>query len=223
MESIHCVDWGLIDYATAYERQKQLFEQALENKKNGLPVENTLIFCEHPPVITVGKSGNTQNLLFSEDFLTARGVSLYHIDRGGDVTFHGPGQLVGYPIFDIEQMELGLKAYISRMEDAIISLLSYYGISGERMDSAPGVWLDPDKPGSTRKICAIGVRSSKFITMHGFALNISPDLEYFNLINPCGFTDKGVTSMEKELDKTIDTDHLKKRLTNLFLEKFAKS
>ncbi len=219
MESFRFIDWGLIEYKEAYEKQKSLFEEALENKKNAFSVENTLIFCEHYPVVTIGKNGKTSNLLYSEEKLALQGVSLFHVDRGGDVTFHGPGQLVGYPIFDLESMGLGLKEYIFLLENIIITLLESYGIKSGQMPGTSGVWLDTDKPALSRKICAIGVRSSKYVTMHGFALNVSTDLNYFRLINPCGFTDKGVTSMEKELGMKINMEALKSKLQRIFLKK----
>jgi len=222
MESINYTDWGTIDYLKAYEQQKELFDQAMRDKQNQRSVKNTLIFCEHPPVITLGKSGDMQNLLFPETYLEEKGVSFYQIDRGGDVTFHGPGQLVGYPIFDLEGMQLGLKAYIHTMEEAIILLLADYGIKGERLAGATGVWLDTEIPHLARKICAVGVRSSRYITMHGFALNVSTDLSYFQLINPCGFIDRGVTSMEKELGKSINIEEIKLELLYYFKKKFDK-
>ncbi len=221
MESIIVSDWEIIAYAAAYEQQKERFETAIQQKKEGKEVTNTLIFCEHPHVITIGKNGMFSNLLFPETLLKEKEVELFHVDRGGDITYHGPGQLVGYPIFDLESFHLGLKEYIHRMEEAIIRLLKLYGITAERLDGATGVWIDTDKPGKTRKICAIGVRSSRFVTMHGFALNVNTDLSYFQLINPCGFIDKGVTSMEKELGKPIDIKQVKQQLFSLFTELFV--
>ena len=149
-----------------------------------------------------------------------RGVSFYHINRGGDITYHGPGQITGYPVFDLEYWQLGLKLYIHRLEEVIIRFLALYGIRGERLDGATGVWIDPDVKGRARKICAIGVKSSRFVAMHGFALNINTDLSYFSLINPCGFTDKGVTSLEKELGEKQDFEQTKTQLHSLFSELF---
>jgi lipoyl(octanoyl) transferase len=207
------IDWGLIPYSQAYERQTALFESAVQSKINKVPVQNKVIFCEHPPVITIGKNGLSSNLLFPEQTLRKRNVELYQVDRGGDVTFHGPGQIVGYPILDLESFPIGLKEYIHRLEEAIIQVVAGYGIRGERLSGATGVWLDTDKPGKIRKIAAIGVRSRRYVTMHGFALNVNTDLSYFRLINPCGFTDKGVTSMEKELEQCIDTERIKDLLS----------
>lgn len=209
-------DLGLIEYAKAWEYQQKLFTETIRQKSDGLPTQSYLLFCEHPHTITVGKNGKDENLLFNERFLNEKGVSLFHIDRGGDVTYHGPGQLVGYPIFDLEWYKIGLKAYIHNMEEVLIQLLSLYGIHAARLEGAAGVWLDTDKPQLTRKIAAIGVRSSRFVTMHGFALNVNTDLSFFNLINPCGFVDKGVTSMEKELGHPIDMDEVKEKAKSLF-------
>jgi len=214
------VDWGLIPYSIAYEKQKELFEHALNLKSTGQKVDNTLIFCEHPHVITIGKNGRLSNLLFSENHLKEQGVSLFHIDRGGDITYHGPGQLVVYPIFDLVTFNLGLKSYIHLLEEVIICLLSEYNIQSERLEGASGVWLDIALSQKTRKICAIGVKTSRFVSMHGLALNINTNLNYFRLINPCGFADKGVTSMQHELGKTVDTELVKQNLIEIFKSKF---
>ncbi|MCL2650127.1 MAG: lipoyl(octanoyl) transferase LipB [Candidatus Azobacteroides sp.] len=213
-------DWGFISYSTAYEKQKELFEQALKAKSTGQKINNTLIFCEHNHVITIGRNGKFSNLLYSESILNEKGVSLFHIDRGGDITYHGPGQLVVYPIFDLDSFHLGLKSYIHLLEEAIIRLLAIYSIKAERLKGATGVWLDTDIPQKTRKICAIGVKTSRYVTMHGLALNINTDLNYFHLINPCGFTDKGVASMQMELGKEIDLKAVKKQLLEILEDIF---
>lgn len=210
------VDWGLIPYAEAYAKQKLLFEAAIKQKIAREPVRNTVIFCEHPHVITLGKHGSDANLLFPEEVLKEKQVELFQVDRGGDITYHGPGQLVGYPILNLEFFHIGLKEYIYRMEEAIIHLLAEYNIKGEHFTGGTGVWIDADHPGKARKICAIGVKSSHYVTMHGFALNVSTDLDYFGLINPCGFKDKGVTSMERELRRKIDIEEVKKQLLECF-------
>jgi lipoyl(octanoyl) transferase len=217
---IQLIDWGLIPYSEAYKQQKELFEQAILNKVEHQPVQNNLILCEHSPVITIGKNGQFSNLLFPEQTLKEKQVELFQVDRGGDVTYHGPGQIVGYPIFDLESFAIGLKTYIHRMEEIIIKIIAGYGIKGERLPGAAGVWIDTDIPGKTRKIAAIGVRSSRYVTMHGFALNVNTDLNYFRLINPCGFTDKGVTSMEKELGYKLDTEKLKNAIFDSFKDYF---
>lgn len=220
MESFTFHDLGRIDYADALKVQTDAFETLLQAKKKGGSEENKLFFCEHQPVLTIGKSGKDANLLIPEQLLQQRGVSFYHINRGGDITYHGPGQITGYPVFDLEYWQLGLKQYIHRLEEVIIRFLALYGIRGERLDGATGVWIDPDVKGRARKICAIGVKSSRFVAMHGFALNINTDLSYFSLINPCGFTDKGVTSLEKELGEKQDFELVKTQLHSLFSELF---
>lgn len=220
MESFTFHDLGRIDYADALKVQTDAFETLLQAKKEGGSEENKLFFCEHQPVLTIGKSGKDANLLIPEQLLQQRGVSFFHINRGGDITYHGPGQITGYPVFDLEYWQLGLKQYIHRLEEVIIRFLALYGIRGERLDGATGVWIDPEVKGRARKICAIGVKSSRFVTMHGFALNINTDLSYFSLINPCGFTDKGVTSLEKELGGKQDFELAKTRLHLLFSELF---
>ncbi|MDH6353891.1 lipoyl(octanoyl) transferase [Dysgonomonas sp. PH5-45] len=212
---------NLIEYAQAWQLQEKLFDANLEAKKNETPTTNTLILCEHPHVITIGKSGKTENLLYSDEYLTQKGVSVFRINRGGDVTYHGPGQLVGYPIFDLEHYHLGLRQYIYNVEEVIIRFLSRYNISAERLEGATGVWIDTHDARKARKIAAIGVRSSRFVTMHGFALNINTDMSYFSLINPCGFVDKGVTSVEKEIGRKLDMQSVKEEIKHLFTEVFS--
>ncbi|WP_102409064.1 lipoyl(octanoyl) transferase LipB [Parabacteroides bouchesdurhonensis] len=221
MESFIYHNLGRINYADALKRQISVFESLIVAKKEGRTEENQLFFCEHAPVLTIGKSGKDSNLLVSDELLRQRGISFYHTNRGGDITYHGYGQITGYPVFDLEYWNLGLKQYIGRLEEVIIRFLAVYGIKGERLDGATGVWIQPDIPGKARKICAIGVKSSRFVTMHGFALNINTDLNYFSLINPCGFKDKGVTSLEKELGIQQDFELAKSRLLSIFRELFA--
>lgn len=211
-------DLKTIEYGKAWEYQQQLFDATIAKKHNREDTENRVLFCEHPHVITKGKNSEEANVLLSEELLKMRGVSLFQIDRGGDVTYHGYGQLVGYPIFDLESLHIGLRQYIFNLEEVIIKLLSIYDIQAGRMKSAAGVWLDFEDDVKARKICAIGVRSSRFVTMHGFALNVNTDLSYFSLINPCGFVDKGVTSMEVELGRKVDMDEVKKRIEGIFAE-----
>ena len=221
MESFSYQDLGRIVYAKALDIQTEKFNALLAAKAKGEKGWNELLFCEHDPVLTIGKSGKDSNLLIPEARLQALGVSYYHINRGGDITYHGPGQITGYPIFDLETWHIGLKQYIYRLEESIIRFLALYGLKGERLEGATGVWLDPFVAGKARKICAIGVKSSRFVTMHGFALNINTDLNYFSLINPCGFTDKGVTSLAKELGKEQDFEEAKRQLVALFREVFG--
>lgn len=213
-------DWGLIDYNEGWEKQEQLFKNTIDLKLNGHKTEDVLVFCEHPHVYTLGKSGDEHNLLINYIQLQAEHATFVRTNRGGDITYHGPGQLVGYPIFDLANFNLGLKQYIYMLEEAIIQTLLLYNISSERLDGATGVWLDVGKK-NCRKICAIGVRSSHFVTMHGFALNVNTDLSYFHHINPCGFVDKGVTSMEKELGVKVNFEEFKEELKKKIFEIFA--
>lgn len=212
-----------VEYGYAWQYQQRLFAQALSLKDKGEKPENHLLFCEHPHVITIGKHGKYENLLYHDNFLKEKGVSLFQIDRGGDITYHGPGQLVGYPIFDLESFGIGLRQYIFNLEEIIIRFLALYNIQAERLDGAVGVWIDTSVPQRTRKIAAIGVRSSRFVTMHGFALNINTDLSFFSLINPCGFVDKGVTSLEKELGYKVDMEEVKDKMKALFEEVFIEN
>ena len=199
-------NWGLIGYEAAWDKQTKLFEERLQAKANGVSLPDIFIFCEHPHVYTLGKSGAAGNLLIENNALKEKGVEFFHTDRGGDITYHGPGQIVCYPILDLEHYGLGLRSYISKLEEAVILFLEHFGVKGERLQGATGVWLEVDTPGKVRKICAIGVRSSRFITMHGLALNINTDLSFYQFINPCGFTDKGVTSLEKETSQIHQMD-----------------
>jgi len=212
---INLTDWHTIDYALAWEKQEEIFNRQILNKQQNLPTENTLIFCSHPHVYTIGKSGNAGNMLLDDG-----SVPVIRTNRGGDITYHGEGQIVGYPIFDLESLGIGLKDYINKLETAIISTLAMYNIESEQLNNATGVWLDTNNPAKCRKICAIGVRSSRFVTMHGFALNVNTDLSYFSKINPCGFTDKGVTSMQAELGRKIDEEEVKNRLFEKIKKEF---
>ena len=211
---------GVVDYKEAWDYQEELFAQKLQEKREDKIPENHLLLCEHPPVFTLGKSGQDSNLLITQNLLDQKGIQYYKINRGGDITFHGPGQIVGYPILDLEQFKLGVKQYIESMEEAIIRVLAEYGIKSERLDGATGVWLDTATP-QARKICAIGVKASRHITMHGFAFNVNTDLNYYNLINPCGFTDKGVTSMAKELGRNLDMNEVQEKVKLQFAEVFG--
>lgn len=202
------IDLGKEDYLKVWEFQKTLYQKALALKKGNLPIENTLIFCEHPPVYTLGKSGNESNLLFSKELL---GAEVYRIERGGDITFHGEGQLVGYPIFDLDSLNLGIKDFVFAIEQMIINTVAHYGIVAERDPKNAGVWLDVGKK-NQRKIAALGFKISKKISMHGFALNINTDLAWFNKVVPCGLVGLGVTSLEKELGGLQDFNKVKEVL-----------
>ena len=215
-------DIGLRCYKEAWEIQEEIFKKLVGNKidkgQKAAGGENydagTLIMVEHPHVYTLGKSGSVNNLLIDYIQLRARDAEFFKTDRGGDITYHGPGQIVGYPVFDLERISISLKEYIHRLEEAVIMTIAGYGLAGSRLEGATGVWLDPDIPEKTRKICAIGVKASRYVTMHGFAFNVNTDLGYFNYINPCGFTDKGVTSLQKELGERQDFKEIKLRVKN---------
>ncbi|TAJ07916.1 lipoyl(octanoyl) transferase LipB [Marinilabiliaceae bacterium JC017] len=220
-------DLDLIDYKKAWDYQEERFDEIVETKLYNREhsggekkIVNRLLFCEHPHVYTLGKSGKENNLLINDNFLKHIHATFYKINRGGDITYHGPGQIVGYPIFDLEMLDLKVKSYIYKLEEAIIKTVADYGIPATRLEGATGVWLDVDKPGKARKICAIGVKASRYVSMHGFALNVNTDLNYFNHINPCGFVDKGVTSMQKELGEVQDFNAVKSNLLQKIKEVF---
>jgi lipoyl(octanoyl) transferase len=181
-----------------------------------LTTQHYLLFVEHPPVYTLGKSGNIENVLITEEMRTMKGIEFFRTNRGGDITFHGPQQIVGYPILDLEKFETDIGKYLRNIEEVIILTLAEYGIEAGRSPGETGVWLDADKPGRERKICAIGVRSSRWITMHGFALNVNTDLSNFNFIIPCGIQNKQVTSLEKELGRKVDFEEAKERVKRSF-------
>ena len=210
MKHVLIRDLQLIDYKEAWQEQERLFDELSQSKMRGAAVEhNHLLLCEHPHVYTLGQRGAASNLLVSNAVLNAMGADFVKTNRGGDITYHGPGQLVAYPICDQEQLGLGLRAYIEAMEQAVIDTLGQHGIAAGRLLGATGVWLDPERPGHERKICAIGVRASRHITMHGLALNVNTDMRYFAHINPCGFACKQVTSMQQELNGQVDMDAVK--------------
>ncbi|MDR0940485.1 MAG: lipoyl(octanoyl) transferase LipB [Mediterranea sp.] len=211
--NITFTDWGLIPYAEAWQRQTERFDAIVNAKAAGEVYENLVVFCQHPHVYTLGRSGKENNMLLSEQQLKTIHATLYHIDRGGDITYHGPGQLVCYPILNLEEFGLGLKEYVHLLEEAVIRVCAAYGIASGRLPKATGVWLEGDTP-RARKVCAIGVRSSHFVTMHGLALNVDTDLRYFSYIHPCGFVDKGVTSLRQELGHEVPPDEVRLRLEN---------
>lgn len=218
-KAITYLDWGIKEYNEAWKEQEKLFNTNLEWKQQNQPTHNYLVFCEHPHVYTLGKSGDEHNLLLNYIQLQAKNASFVQTNRGGDITYHGPGQLVGYPIFDLANFGIGLRQYIELLEEAIIEFIALYGLKGERLEGATGVWLDATTP-RARKICAIGVRSSRYVTMHGFALNLTTDLSYFSHINPCGFTDKGVSSLALETGVEPDFELVKQQLRQLIEKKF---
>lgn len=210
-------NWNLLPYAEAWTRQTEYFNALIRAKEVGQECANRIILCEHPHVYTLGRSGQERNMLLNERQLAEMGVTLYHIDRGGDITYHGPGQLVCYPILNLEEFSLGLKAYVNLLEEAVIRVCASYGITAGRLAKATGVWLEPETV-RARKICAIGVRSSHFVTMHGLALNVNTDMKYFGYINPCGFVDKGVTSLQRELGREIPMEEVKERMAEALLQ-----
>lgn len=256
-----CRDLGLMDYKTCWDLQQTMFDALLAQKtglaetnpagykkaayaaeytdsESALGTENapdevgTILLVEHPAVYTLGKSGHAENLLIDSKQLQKLGAQFYRIDRGGDITFHGPGQLVCYPILDLEKLGIGLREYVESLEEAVIRTVAEFGIQAGRIAGASGVWLGEEtvagtngfdkrikgQRSSSRKICAIGVRSSRFVTMHGFALNVSTDLEWFNRINPCGFRDRGVTSIERETGRTVRMDEVKTGIVHFLSE-----
>ncbi|MDX9881280.1 MAG: lipoyl(octanoyl) transferase LipB [Prolixibacteraceae bacterium] len=211
MANFNYEDVGLKDYKECWDYQEEILNTiVLHKKETGQPSgDNRFLLVEHPHVYTLGKSGDENNLLVHGDFLKKIKAVFYKINRGGDITYHGPGQLVGYPVIDLEYHQIGVREYIERMEGAIMATIAEYGLAGGRREGATGVWLDAEKPAKARKICAIGVRVSRYVTMHGFALNVNTDLRYFSYINPCGFISSGVTSLERELGRKIEMDEVK--------------
>ena len=224
-------DLGIIDYKSAWDYQENLLQQNVaiktEARKNAsalspfdLATRHHLLLCEHPPVYTLGKSGSMDHVLLTGEQMMEKGIAFFHTNRGGDITFHGLQQLVGYPILDLEKFYTDIGRYLRNMEEAIIQTIAAYGIKGERSKGETGVWIDPDVPGKERKICAIGVRCSRWVTMHGFALNVNTDLTYFDHIIPCGIQNKQVTSMEKELGRKVDFNEVKEQFKISFGEIF---
>ena len=218
-------DLGLIDYKKCWDYQERLFSQAIDikakNRKenSSLETQNTLIFCEHPHVYTLGKSGNQKNLLVNEAFLKLKGADFYKINRGGDITYHGPGQIVGYPVLDLENFFTDIHKYLRLLEEAVILTLHDYGLKGERSEGETGVWFDVETS-NARKICALGVRTSRWVSMHGFAFNINSDLSYFENIIPCGIADKKVTSLEREKGYKINIEEVKNKLRGYIADLF---
>ncbi len=223
-----CIELGLIDYKQAWDYQEELFGKTvalkIENRKRPeseqVPTPNYLIFCQHPHVYTLGKSGKEEHLLLNDQSLQSNGIDYYKINRGGDITYHGPGQLVVYPILDLDNFFTDIHKYLRLLEEAVIQTLAHYGIVAGRIEGLTGVWLDHEKRQNPRKICAFGVKTSRWVTMHGLALNVQADLSYFGNIIPCGINDKAVTSMHLETDRKVEMDEVKnvlrKHLAALF-------
>ena len=221
-------DLGIIDYKEAWDYQEKLFKEIvdlkIENRKRGegkqIVTPNYLLFCEHPPVFTLGKSGLEQHLLLNESALEEKGIQYYKINRGGDITFHGPGQIVGYPILDLDNFFTDIHKYLRYLEEAIILTLAEYGLKAGRIDGLTGVWLDFENGPNPRKICAMGVKSSRWVTMHGFAFNVNTDLSYFDYIVPCGIDDKAVTSLSVELGRELDLSEVSEKLMKHLIDLF---
>ena len=234
-------DLGRMGYGECWDLQRLLFGRILDSKSSaaadslalndsqamtvpewdsiiGANCGGELLFVEHNPVYTLGKSGKAENMLVSEEYLRSIGAEFYRIERGGDITYHGPGQIVGYPILDLEKLGIGLRQYIDSLEQSIIDVCAEWGVEAGRIEGASGVWIEPESQ-RARKICAIGVRSSRYVTMHGFAMNVSTDLRYFSHINPCGFVDKGVTSLSRELGREVALDEVKAQIVKHLAEK----
>lgn len=212
-------DLGTVRYQSAWDYQTEVFQKIIAQKtelrasgKSDIFPENFLFFCEHPPVYTLGKSGDPENLLYTDSELRKHEIDYHHINRGGDITFHGPGQIVGYPIIDLDQFFTDIHKYLRYLEEAIILTLADYGIESGRIDGLTGVWLDGDIPERARKICAMGIKCSRWVTMHGFAFNVNTELTYFEHIIPCGIDDKAVTSMEKEIGHRVDIQRVSEKL-----------
>ncbi|WP_217604115.1 lipoyl(octanoyl) transferase LipB [Chitinophaga sp. GbtcB8] len=228
-QQINVDDLGLIDYQQAWDYQENLLQQNVRIKLDASRAAvatppatiHHLLFCEHPPVYTLGKSGHMENLLINEQQMKEKAISFVPTNRGGDITFHGPGQVVGYPILDLEYFFTDLGRYLRSLEEVIILTLADYGIAAGRSKGETGVWLSPEDPATARKICAMGVRCSRWVTMHGFALNVNTDLSYFNHIIPCGITDKKVASMHEELGGPVPVEEVKVRLQKHFGEVFG--
>jgi len=225
MQKVKLIDLGLKDYKETWEYQEKLFQGIvdikIDNRKNDTTVQtpNYFIYVEHPHVYTLGKSGDMSNLLLNEEQLKAKGATFYKINRGGDITYHGPGQLVGYPILDLDNFFTDIHKYLRLLEEVIIDTLAEYGIKSERSDGETGVWLDVGTP-FARKICAMGVRTSRWVTMHGFALNVNANLGYFDNIIPCGIKGKAVTSMEAELGEKISMEEVQQKILKHFTAAF---
>ncbi len=231
MQNVHFKDWGNIEYGNAWDMQESLLKQNLDVKaawfgKSAIERDATIdtkhyfLLCEHPHVYTLGKSGHMENMLLNDTRMKELDVTFYKTNRGGDITYHGPGQIVGYPILDLEKIFTDLGKYMRGLEDVIIKTIGAYGIIGERLPGSTGVWIDATIPGKQRKICAMGVRCSRWVTMHGFALNVNTDLNYFNYIVPCGIIDKGVTSIQKELGQEVPLELIKAEIKKNFEDVF---
>ena len=234
MQEVFFRDLGRAEYKQVWDYQESLLQENVRIKTelrrltdhpeavgaSGLVTSNYLLFVEHFPVYTLGKSGHMENVLIDEDHMKEKGIDFFRTNRGGDITFHGPGQIVGYPILDLERFYTDIGKYLRNLEEVIILVLKTYGLQGDRSPGETGVWIEPGVKGRERKICAIGVRCSRWITMHGFAFNVNTDLDYFGSIIPCGIQDKQVTSLEKELGYALPMEEVKEEVRGRFEEVF---
>lgn len=231
MERVEFRDLGSMEYKTAWDYQEQLLHENLQIKSQtyhsnetvdvrSLPTRHYLLFVEHPPVYTLGKTGKIEHVLINEEERKQQGIDFFHTNRGGDITFHGPQQIVGYPILDLEKFYTDIGRYLRELEEVIILTLAEYGIVAGRSAGETGVWIDATAKGKERKICAMGVRCSRWVTMHGFALNVNTDLGYFNHIIPCGIQNKKVTSIKEELGREVDVEEVKEKLKKNFEKVF---
>ncbi|MDO9186496.1 MAG: lipoyl(octanoyl) transferase LipB [Bacteroidia bacterium] len=229
MQQVKFIDLGLIDFKQAWDYQEKLFDEVVQIKISNRKLSpdtqpqatpSYLLFCEHPHVYTLGNSGNKEHLLITEQQLIQKNATYYKINRGGDITYHGPGQIVGYPILDLDNFFTDIHKYLRFLEEIVIRTLAEYGIESGRSKGETGVWLDAENPLKARKICAMGVRASRWVTMHGFAFNINTDLGYFGNIVPCGIVDKAVTSLDKELGRKVNEEEVKQKLKKHFADLF---
>ena len=221
-ERIVVCQLGQMEYERGWELQRHIQEHLIKAKRSDpqAPAEHVLLLVEHPPVYTLGKSGDEQNLLADEAALAARGASFHRVDRGGDITYHGPGQIVGYPLLDLERFKTDIHWYLRNLEEMVILTCQDYGLLSERIEGRTGVWIKGDDSGPERKICAMGIRCSRWVTMHGFAFNVNTDLSFFEAIVPCGITDRGVTSLSRERGETMDEKEVGRRLISHFQKLF---
>lgn len=224
MQTVFFQDLGVRSYKEVWDYQEMLLKQNVQLKSDDFTKQNTtnyLLFVEHTPVYTLGKSGHKEHVLISDEELQQKGIEFFHINRGGDITFHGPQQIVGYPILDLDKFKTDLGWYLRSLEEVIILTMAEYGIIGGRSKGETGVWIDADIKGKERKICAMGIKCSRWITMHGFAFNVNTDLNYFNYIVPCGIQNKQVTSLEKELGYKLNYEEVKQKVQRNFEQVFA--
>ena len=221
MNTVFFKNLGLIDFKRAWDIQESLLEEIINNKRANKRTNNFLLFCQHPHVYTLGKSGDMKNLLLNEEGLKKSNAMFYKINRGGDITYHGPGQLVVYPVFDLDNFFTDIHKYLRFLEEVVLRVLKKYGLSGVRLDGATGVWIPSEKKGdSHKKICAMGVRASRWVTMHGLAFNVNVNLDYFNNIVPCGISNKGVTSLENEVGSPIGMVEVESLFKSCFSDVF---